>query len=230
MEVLIALALSVLFAFALRKQIKRYAVSFYIVAIAMDVLFLSQVLFGVSREVAVAVYPYLTRCLLGFALFAVVMFIGALPEGSKAQRALMPIRGELSIIAAILTIGHVANYLGAYLADILSGFVGMSAGMIASFVVSSLLIVLLAALTVTSFNAVKTRMDADAWKRLQKTAYAFFALTYVHLMLVLLPTVSSSGQRATFSIVVYSLVMAAYAALRMTTHRRSGKAKRGAAS
>ena len=72
MEVLIALALSVLFAFALRKQIKRYAVSFYIVAIAMDVLFLSQVLFGVSREVAVAVYPYLTRCLLGFALFAVV--------------------------------------------------------------------------------------------------------------------------------------------------------------
>lgn len=230
MEVLIALALSVLFAFALRKQIKRYAVSFYIVAIAMDVLFLSQVLFGVSREVAVAVYPYLTRCLLGFALFAVVMFIGALPEGSKAQRALMPIRGELSIIAAILTIGHVANYLGAYLADILSGFVGMSAGMIASFVVSSLLIVLLAALTVTSFNAVKTRMDADAWKRLQKTAYAFFALTYVHLMLVLLPTVSSSGQRATFSIVVYSLVMAAYTALRMTTHMRSGKAKRGAAS
>ncbi|RDB69666.1 hypothetical protein [Eggerthella sinensis] len=230
MEVLIALALSVLFAFALRKQIKRYAVSFYIVAIAMDVLFLSQVLFGVSREVAVAVYPYLTRCLLGFALFAVVMFIGALPEGSKAQRALMPIRGELSIIAAILTIGHVANYLGAYLADILSGFVGMSAGMIASFVVSSLLIVLLAALTVTSFNAVKMRMDADAWKRLQKTAYAFFALTYVHLMLVLLPTVSSSGQRATFSIVVYSLVMAAYAALRMTTHMRSGKAKRGAAS
>lgn len=230
MEVLIALALSVLFAFALRKQIKRYAVSFYIVAIAMDVLFLSQVLFGVSREVAVAVYPYLTRCLLGFALFAVVMFIGALPEGSRAQRALMPIRGELSIIAAILTIGHVANYLGAYLANILSGFVGMSAGMIASFVVSSLLIVLLAALTVTSFNAVKMRMDADAWKRLQKTAYAFFALTYVHLMLVLLPTVSSSGQRATFSIVVYSLVMAAYAALRMTTHMRGGKAKRGAAS
>ena len=77
MEVLIALALSVLFAFALRKQIKRYAVSFYIVAIAMDVLFLSQVLFGVSREVAVAVYPYLTRCLLGFALFAVVMFTAA---------------------------------------------------------------------------------------------------------------------------------------------------------
>ena len=113
-------------------------------AVAVDVLFLSGVLFGVSREFAAAVYPYLTRCLLGFALFALVMYIGALPEGSKARQMLMPIRGELSIIAAILTVGHVANYLGTYLADILSGFAGMSAGMVASFVVSSLLIVLLA--------------------------------------------------------------------------------------
>ena len=166
MEVLLAIVISVLFACALRKQIKRYAVSFYIVAVAVDVLFLSGVLFGVSRGVAAAVYPYLTRCLLGFALFALVMYIGALPEGSRARQMLMPIRGELSIIAAILTIGHVANYLGTYLADILSGFAGMSAGMIASFVVSSLLIVLLAALTVTSFNAVKTRMSSDPWTRL----------------------------------------------------------------
>ena len=122
MEVLLAIVISVLFAFALRKQIKRYAVSFYIVAAAADVLFLSGVLFGVSREFAAAVYPYLTRCLLGFSLFALVMYVGALPEGSKARQMLMPIRGELSIIAAIFTIGHVANYLGTYLADILSGF------------------------------------------------------------------------------------------------------------
>ena len=80
MEVLLAIVISVLFAFALRKQIKRYAVSFYIVAAAADVLFLSGVLFGVSREFAAAVYPYLTRCLLGFSLFALVMYVGALPE------------------------------------------------------------------------------------------------------------------------------------------------------
>ena len=226
MEVLLAIVISVLFACALRKQIKRYAVSFYIVAVAVDVLFLSGVLFGVSREFAAAVYcPYLTRCLLGFALFALVMYIGALPEGSRARQMLMPIRGELSIIAAILTIGHVANYLGTYLADILSGFAGMSAGMIASFVVSSLLIVLLAALTVTSFNAVKTRMSSDAWKRLQKTAYVFFGLTYVHLVLVLAPTISSSGQKATFSIAAYTAVMLAYAALRVAAHLRAKRAR-----
>ena len=220
MEVLLAIVISVLFAFALRKQIKRYAVSFYIVAAAADVLFLSGVLFGVSREFAAAVYPYLTRCLLGF-----VMYVGALPEGSKARQMLMPIRGELSIIAAIFTIGHVANYLGTYLADILSGFAGMSAGMIASFIVSSLLIVLLAALTVTSFNTVKTRMNSDAWKRLQKTAYAFFGLTYVHLVLVLAPTVSSSGQKAAFSIAAYTAVMLVYVVLRTATHLRAKRTR-----
>lgn len=225
MEVLLAILISVLFACALRRQIKRYAVSFYIVAVAVDVLFLSGVLFGVSREFAAAVYPYLTRCLLGFALFALVMYIGALPEGSKARQMLMPIRGELSIIAAILTVGHVANYLGTYLADILSGFAGMSAGMVASFVVSSLIIVLLAALTATSFNAVKTRMSSDAWKRLQKTAYAFFGLTYVHLVLVLAPTVSSSGQKAAFSIAAYTAVMLVYVALRAATHLRAKRAR-----
>ena len=58
MEVLLAIVISVLFAFALRKQIKRYAVSFYIVAAAADVLFLSGVLFGVSREFAAAAVSY----------------------------------------------------------------------------------------------------------------------------------------------------------------------------
>ncbi|MEF9877163.1 MAG: hypothetical protein RR772_09665, partial [Gordonibacter sp.] len=67
MEVLIALAASVALAFLLRKQIKRYAVAFYIIAIAVDILFLSKLLFGVSRDFAVVVYPYLTRCLVGFA-------------------------------------------------------------------------------------------------------------------------------------------------------------------
>lgn len=223
MELLIALVVSVLFAFLLRKQIKHYAVSFYVVAVAVDVLFLSRMLFGVSREFAAAAYPYFTRCLLGFALFTVVMYIGVLPRGSKVRHMLMPIRGELSIIAAILVIGHVVNYLGAYLAQILSGFAGMSVGMIASFAVSSLLIVLLAALTVTSFNAVKTRMRPERWKALQRWAYVFFGLTYLHLLLVLAPTISSASQKAMLSVAIYTVIVVAYAVLRVVAYLRERK-------
>ena len=89
MEVLLAILISVLFACALHRQIKRYAVSFYIVAVAVDVLFLSGVLFGVSREFAAAVYPYLTRCLLGFALFALVTS-GRCPKGRRRARCSCP--------------------------------------------------------------------------------------------------------------------------------------------
>ena len=220
MELLIALVASAVFAYLLRRPIKRYAVSFYVVAVAVDVLFLSRMLFGVSREFAAAAYPYFTRCLLGFALFAVVMYIGVLPRGSKLRHALMPIRGELSVIAAILTIGHVVNYLGQYLAQILSGFAGMRPAMVASFVVSTLLIILLAALTVTSFNSVKARMRPESWKALQRWAYAFFGLTYLHLLLVLAPTVSSAGQKAALSVAVYTAVMLAYVVLRVAAWLR----------
>lgn len=223
MEVLIALAVSVGLTFLLRRCIKRYAVAFYIIAIAVDVLFLSKLLFGVSRDLAVIIYPYMTRCLVGFALFSLVMYVGVLPKSSKVRHMLMPIRGELSVIAAILTIGHVINYLGIYLNQMLSGFVGMSMGMIASFFLSSLLIVLLAILTVTSFNIIKTLMRPNIWKNLQRTAYAFYGLTYLHLVLVLAPSISSTGQRAAFSIAIYSAVVGVYFILRLIAHLRSTK-------
>lgn len=218
MEVIVAFAASALLAYLLRRQVKRYAVSFYLAVVALDVLFLSRALFATSRELAVAVYPYFTRCLVGFALFAVVMYIGVLPRESRLRRAMMPIRGELSVIAAILTIGHVANYLGQYLAQIASGFAGMRAAMVASFAVSTLLIVLLTMLTVTSFNAVKTRMRPERWKALQRWAYAFFGLAYLHLLLVLAPTVSQAGQRAALSLTVYTAVVLGYAVLRLAVY------------
>lgn len=223
MELLFALAASALLAYLARKQIKRYAASFYVVAAAVDVLFLSRALFGVSREVAALLYPYFTRCLLGFALFAVVMYIGVLPRGSKLRQTMMPIRGELSIMAAILTAGHVANYLGQYLAQILSGFAGMKTAMIASFAVSSLLIILLTALSITSLNAVKARMRHEAWKALQTWSYAFFGLTYLHLLLVLAPTVSQAGQKAMLSIAAYTAVVFVYAVLRTVAYAREKK-------
>ncbi|MEG2948877.1 MAG: hypothetical protein RR822_05845 [Raoultibacter sp.] len=214
MELLIALALSVLFALVLRRSIKQYAIAYYIVAVAVDVLFLSRVLFDVSRDFAVITSPYIMRCLIGFGLFSVVMFIGVFPEKSKVRRMLMPIRGELSIIAAILVIGHVVNYLESYFGQILAGFVGMSLGMVLSFIVSSLLIVLLVILTVTSFSRVRKSMDPAVWKFVQKSAYVFFGLTYLHLVLVLLPTVSSTAQKAALSIAIYSAIMILYVVLR----------------
>lgn len=215
MKLLIALGGSAVFAWIFRAPLKRYPEVFYLAAVVIDVALLSGALMAEPHALATAALPYLTRCLVGFALFTVVMYVGALPDGNKVRQGLMPVRGELSIVAAILTIGHVVNYLGAYFAQITSGFAGMTAGMVVSFGLSTILIVLLAMLTVTSFNFVKYRMAKSAWKCLQKTAYLFFSLTYAHLLFVLVPTIASTSQRAMLSIAIYSVVMTGWAVLKL---------------
>ena len=67
-----------------------------------------------------------------------------------------------------------------------------------------MLIVLLIPLAITSRNSVKGKMAVASWKKLQKLSYAFYGLTYVHIVLMLVPTISSTGQRAALSLVIYT--------------------------
>ena len=76
-------------------------------------------------------------------------------------------------------------------------------------------LVLLLVLGVTSLQGVKRRMDAGTWKRLQKWAYVFFGLVYVHLMSILLPSALAQGMTARVSIAVYTVLFGLYAALRI---------------
>lgn len=211
MEPVIAIASCIAFAFVFRNALKAAPALFYVLAIVADLAFLGHALSGFAPVIARALQPYLQRCLVAFGLFAVVMFVGVLPEGSRARRWLAPVRGELSIIAAILAAGHVANYLGAYLAQIAQGFAVSKA---ASFAVAAVVVALLAVLAATSLRAVRRRMDAATWKRVQLLAYPFFVLVYVHLLLILGPSASGSEQKAFESVVVYTVVMLAYAVLR----------------
>lgn len=58
-------------------------------------------------------------------------------------------------------------------------------------------------------------MDIAAWKRLQILAYPFFILIFLHIALILIPSVSTLGQRAFSSIVVYTGIVLAYGILRL---------------
>ena len=78
------------------------------------------------------------------------------------------------------------------------------------------LFALLLVLGVTSFNAVKRRMRADTWKRVQLLAYPFFGLVYVHLLLMLLPSALQGGAAAQASVAAYTAVFGTYAVLRVT--------------
>lgn len=208
---------------------------FYCLALVLSALFASHVLLSVAPSMARALYPYMQRGLLAFGLVTVVMFIGVFPRSRWVRRYLNPIRGELSIIAAFLAIGHIVNYLNAYLGKVLGGFAGMSLSASTSIVASFLLVALLAVLTITSFNIVKSKMESTAWKKVQMLAYAFYLLMFVHVLLILVPSVGQNGggERAFVSVVVYSIVFVVYIVARIARailDRRGQEACRGVES
>lgn len=215
MQLIVAIVFCTVLAAVLKPVIKKHPWICYCLSAAIVALFASHILMDEVPVVARALYPYLQRCLLAFSLFTIVMYIGVLPDESSIRKYFAPIRGELSIIAAILTVGHIVNYANYYLAEFMDGFADRSATMVVSFVVSFVLIILLSALAVTSVNAVRKRMKSATWKRVQMLAYPFYVLVYVHLALILVPLASTFEQKAFFSIIVYTAIAGGYVIIRV---------------
>ena len=211
MRFLIALVCCIVLIGILAKPLKRHPVPFYIVALALVGLYW----FGTTTNTAGGMWPYfmplMQRCALAFVLFTIVMFVGVLDESSPLRARLMPIRRQLSILGCIFALGHLAFYGVSYvpLGSALNGNLGFSLAL------AALLVLLMAILLVTSFQVVKRRMSAARWKGVQRLAYPFYLLTYVHLVLLLAPSAFAGRETATVSLVVYSVAVGAYVVLRM---------------
>lgn len=212
MDIVVMLAAAIAFVAVFRKPLQKHPGIFYAIAVALDLLLVVGSSLGLPVMLWRVVLQFHSRCLFAFALFAVVMFIGVLRNGSALKVALLPIRAELSIFAAILAAGHILNFAVQYVLRLLGG---ADAAILFAIVVAAMITVLLVPLTITSFKAVKRRMSAVSWKRLQRFAYLFWGLVFVHVLLILGPSAASGAATAIESIVVYAALFAAYAILRI---------------
>lgn len=152
---------------------------------------------------------------LGTAMFVAVMYAGALPKGSKLIAPLMKIRGELSITAAILVLCHNFTYGITYFKMLFIKPEALSATQFTAAIISLVLIIIMIVLTVTSFQAVRKKMKAKKWKQLQRTAYVFYGLMYVHIMLINIPYARLGLGTYIANVVIYSIVFLGYAAMRI---------------
>lgn len=212
----------------LRPAVKRAPWAFYALAAALVFLFLAR---GAIQLPAIIDRPFflmMQKAYLAFAFFVVVMFIGVFPEKSPVRTWLQPIRSELSIMGCLLVIGHIVSYLVSIGARMLANRDAYSISVQLSFLLSLLLAVLLIVLGATSFMIVRRHMRAQAWKRVQLLAYPFFLLTWVHILLYLLPPALAGSQTPLVGIIVYSAVFVAYILLRLAARGRSRKRKGGA--
>jgi DMSO/TMAO reductase YedYZ heme-binding membrane subunit/uncharacterized protein with FMN-binding domain len=217
MVFLISLGLALLLTLPFRDKIIKYHNVIYVVA----VLFAATAVFVSWRAVVLPgfvnsyVVPVLARGGLAGALFVIVMVTGALPNGSYPMRRLMPIRGHLSIIACILTIGHNISYGKIYFVRLFTGASNMPLWQMAAAVCSLAMILIMLPLFITSFPVVRKRMAAKKWKRLQRLAYVFYGLMYCHVVLLNCSRAMGKNISAMFTVWVYTMVFGGYLACRM---------------
>lgn len=215
MNLLFSLALAAAFVWLGGKALRTRPAPFYTAA-----ALLSAVVIGLYWAGPAFLAPQLRTRLpillgaFGTACFILVMLPGALPNGHVLMKKLMPIRGELSIFACLLTLGHNLSYGKNYFAPgyLFSGPVNTTK--VAAWI-SVVLIALMLVLTVTSVKRIRRRMEPKHWKALQRWAYLFYALLYLHVLLLTIPPLLKGRTSYLPNLLVYSGVYLSYAVCRI---------------
>lgn len=206
------------------KKIKKYSNVIYLITILITIL--SILTFKLKLN---ANFPeYINKYFIGIfpkgtvslAFFTIVMFTGVFKNSSKIKRKLMSIRGELSIIACIVTLGH-NIYFGMYFFVVLFTNPGsLSTTKFFATIISIILILLMLPLMITSFTFVRKRISHKTWKRIQRLAYIFYGLIYVHILLLYIPKIQKGKLD---EIIIYSIIFIGYYLLRIYKYVKEKK-------
>jgi uncharacterized protein with FMN-binding domain/DMSO/TMAO reductase YedYZ heme-binding membrane subunit len=215
MILLLSLAAATLFTLLCAKPLKARPAPFYLAA-ALIAGVVTALHWMAVLPSAVRAYPATVVGALGTAAFILVMVVGAFPNGHPFLRRVMPVRGELSIVACLLTLGHNLSYGRRYLTPgyLFSG--PITPTKVAGWV-SAVSIALMLVLTVTSVKAVRRRFRPQAWKALQRWAYLFYALVYLHVLLMTIPNIARGREPYKYmvNLLVYSVIYLGYAVCRV---------------
>jgi DMSO/TMAO reductase YedYZ heme-binding membrane subunit len=214
MSLIVALIMAVVLAFILRKPLSVLPIPCYVLAALISAAGIYLTINPQPILAVRAVASVIQKGQLGFGLFAIVMFVGAFGKDSVASRYFGTVRTELSIFASILIVGHFALYIGNYL-RLIGGFFGLPLGVMSSLVIAFIMLVLLVLLFSTSLRIVKKNMSVLGWKRVQRLAYPFFILIWLHLFGFLAIPALNGSMAAIVNLCVYSAVFITYAALRI---------------
>lgn len=216
MLLIVALIIISLFIYFLGDSLKKHPNAYYIGAAAISIGIFLLGFVDMPLFVKKNILGIFAKGSLGTAMFVFVMYAGALPKGNRFIAPLMKIRGELSITAAILVLCHNFTYGRTYFRMLFVQPEILSETQLAAAIISIILIMIMLVLTITSFPSVRKSMQAKKWKQLQRTAYLFYGLMYVHIMLINIPYARLGMSMYIVNVIVYSIVFLGYAAMRIS--------------
>lgn len=217
MVFLISMGIAVIFICTCGEMLQKHPVPYYITAVllAAATFLITWCNITLPDAVETWLWPVFSRGGLGGAFFVIVMGTGAFPNGSRPIKRLMPIRGQLSILASILTLGHNAAYGKIYFVRLFTQPDTLPLNQLLAALCSVIMLVIMLPLFITSFMTVRKKMKPRNWKKLQRFAYLFYSLLGVHILLLTIPgaVAGRSGYRLT--VFVYSAVFASYGVCRI---------------
>ncbi|EGT3616237.1 hypothetical protein FHH43_08335 [Clostridium perfringens] len=226
MLLIISLLITTFLSIVYYKQIKKYSSILYVIATLIAIFFIAFMKTDLHNYVPKYISKYtigiFSRSTVSLALFTIVMYTGTLNNSFKYKKNLMAIRGELSIIACILTLGHNILYGIYYFPTFFTNPHSLTYYKLFATLLSLIMICLMLPLMITSFQCVRKRLPYKTWKRIQRSAYLFYGLIYIHIMLLYIPKFNTKH----FEILLYSIIFFAYYFLRIRKHIKD-KSKSG---
>ena len=210
MNLIVGLIAITLFYILFADIIKKYPVLFYM---ATYVLIIPVVLFYKNMPIWFTRYvmDIFQRGIFSTVTFMIVMFLGVITTHNKYTRKLMSIRGEMSIIGCFAALCHNVAFGIRYFVEFFTNASKMNVYTKTATIISLILIAMMIPLMITSFKCVRKKMKAKNWKNLQKLAYPFFYLIYVHLMVLFM----HKPEKHMLSIVLYTVIYMLYTVLRI---------------
>ena len=166
--ILVSLVLTLIFALGCQGAIRKHTGAFYALAVLIVVAEVLYYQLG-WRDAAPEwltnhiVNPF-KRGALSTAMFMVIMYVGALDAKRPAVRKLMGVRGQLSIIACILTLGHNIIYGKKHFVMLFTNPAEMKPQTMAAAIISIVMIAVMIPLMVTSFKTIRGKMRGGDWK------------------------------------------------------------------
>ena len=215
MKLIVGLIAITLFYILFANIIKKYPVLFYM---ATYILIIPVVLYYETkfyREMPIWFTKYVMdifrRGIFSTVTFMIVMFLGVVTTHNKYTRKLMSIRGEMSIIGCFAALCHNVAFGIRYFVEFFTNASKMNVYTKTATIISLILIAMMIPLMITSFKCVRKKMKAKNWKNLQKLAYPFFYLIYVHLMVLFM----HKPEKHMLSIALYTFIYLIYTILRL---------------
>lgn len=215
MLLIISLVLAVAFVFLCGKALKKHPILFYSGAGIITIVLALIPFDGVPNFVNNYILALFRRGSLATATFIIVMYTGALKNGSALMKKLIVIRGELSIMASIMILCHNIFFGKIYFVRLFTSALTMPVTQLLAAIASLLMLVIMIPLAIMSFPKVRKKMKPKLWKRLQRFAYVFYALIYIHIFLLTYSSAQARRGDYALSLILYTIIFGVYLVMRV---------------